>query len=87
MIIMCIQQCRLRATASLVLWLRRPPRERKIRCSNPTCDGIFFSGSSHASDLKMGTAVSTLPGVIVPGVIGSAVGLVGPVSVYRDFVR
>ena len=28
-------------TASLALWLRRPPRERKSRGSNPACDGIF----------------------------------------------
>ena len=33
-----------------------------------------FSGSSHTSDLKI-------------GVIGSALGLVGPVSVYCDLVR
>ena len=32
-----------------------------IRGSNPACDGIF-SGSSHISDLKMGTPVATLPG-------------------------
>ena len=28
-------------TASLANWLRRPPRKRKTRGSNPTCDGIF----------------------------------------------
>ena len=50
--------------ASLAWWLRRRPRERKIPASNPACDGIF-SGSSHTSDLKIGTpvAVATLPGV------------------------
>ena len=37
----------------------------------------IFSGSSHTSDLKIDT----------PGVIGSALGLVGPVSVYCDWVR
>ena len=63
------------------LVVRRPPRERKIPGSNPACTGIF-SGSSHASDLKIGTPVATLPGVI-----GSALGLVGPVSVYCDWVR
>ena len=40
---------------------RRPPRERKIPRSNPACDGIF-SGSSHTSDLKIGTPVAALPG-------------------------
>ena len=48
-------------TASLAKWLRRPPRERKVPGSNPACDGIF-SGSSHTSDLKIGTPVVTLPG-------------------------
>ena len=48
-------------TASLAQWLRRPPRERKVPGSNPACDGIF-SGSSHTSDLNIGTPVATLPG-------------------------
>ena len=69
-------------TASLALWLRRPPRERKIPGSNPACDGIF-SGSSHTSDLKTGTPVTCQ----APDVIGSVLGLVGPVSVYCDWVR
>ena len=43
------------------LVVRRPPPERKISGSNPACDGIF-SGSSHTSDLKIGTLVATLPG-------------------------
>ena len=43
------------------LVVRRPPREHKISGSNPTCAGIF-SGSSHTSDLKIGTPVATLPG-------------------------
>ena len=43
------------------LVVRRPPRERKIAGSNPACTGIF-SGSSHISDLKIGTPVATLPG-------------------------
>ena len=42
------------------LVVRRPPRERKIPGSNP-CAGIF-SGSSHTSDLKIGTPLATLPG-------------------------
>ena len=49
--------------------------------SKPACAGIFL-GSSHTSDLKIGTPVATLPGII-----GSALGLVGPVSVYCDWVR
>ena len=40
---------------------KRPPRERKIPGSNPACAGIF-SGSSHTSDLKIGTPLATLPG-------------------------
>ena len=59
------------------LVVRRPPRERKIPGSNPACAGIF-SGSSHTSDSKIGTPVATL---------GSALGLVGRVSVYCDWVR
>ena len=47
--------------ASLALWLRRPPRERKIPGSNPACAEIF-PGSSHTSDLNIGTPVATLPG-------------------------
>ena len=43
------------------LVVRRPPRERKIPGSNPACAGIF-SGSSHASDLNIGTPVAALPG-------------------------
>ena len=48
-------------TASLAKWLRRPPRERKVPGSNPVSAGIF-SGSSHTSDLNIGTPVATLPG-------------------------
>ena len=47
-------------TASLAWWLRRPPRERKVPGSTPAGYGIF-SGSSHTSDLKIGTPVATLP--------------------------
>ena len=32
-----------------------------MRGSNPACAGIF-PGSSHTSDLKIGTPVATLPG-------------------------
>ena len=43
-----------------------------------------FSGSSYTSDKKM--ALQWLP-CQASGVIGSALGLVGPVSVYCDRVR
>ena len=43
------------------LVVRRPPREWKVPGSNPACAGIFL-GSSHTSDLKIGTPVATLPG-------------------------
>ena len=43
------------------LVVRRPPREGKVTGSNPACAGIF-SGSSHTSDLNIGTPVATLPG-------------------------
>ena len=45
----------------------------------------FFSGLSHTSDLKK-MALQWLP-CQAPGVIGSALGLVGQVSVYCDWVR
>ena len=43
-----------------------------------------FSGSSHTSDLKIGTPVATLPGAWRYRV---SLGLVGPVSVYCDRSR
>ena len=43
---------------------------------------LEFSRSSHTSDLKIGTPVATLPGIP-----GPALGFVGPVSVYCDWVR
>ena len=43
-----------------------------------------FPGLSHTSDLKIGTPV--LPRQ-ASGVIGSALGLAGPVSVYCDWTR
>ena len=39
----------------------RPPREWKVPGSNPACAWIY-SGSSHTSDLNIGTPVATLPG-------------------------
>ena len=44
----------------------------------------FFSGWSHTSDLNNDTPTATCQ---APGVIGSAPGLVGLVSVYCDWVR
>ena len=40
---------------------RRSPREWKVPSSNPACIGIFL-GSSHTSNLKIGSPVATLPG-------------------------
>ena len=45
--------------------------------------GEGFSRSSYNSDVKIGTPVATL----AQGVVGSGLGLVGPVSVYCDWVR
>ena len=61
----------------------RWPRERKIPGSNPTCDGIF-PGRLIPVTKKM--ALQQLP-CQAPGVKGSALGLVGPISVYCDWVR
>ena len=56
------------------------------RAADPGFDSRFlrgeFSGSNHASDLKLGT-----PPCQAPGVIGSALGLVGSVSVCCDWTR
>ena len=43
-----------------------------------------FFGSSHTSDFKIGTLVAALPGAWRDRV---STGLVGPVSVYCDWVR
>ena len=45
------------------LVVRHPPREWKIPGSNSACAGIF-SGSSHTSDLEIGTPVANLPGTL-----------------------
>ena len=49
------------STASLAWWLRRAPRERKIRGFESRLRRDF-SGSSHTNDFKIGTPVATLPG-------------------------
>ena len=66
------------------LVVRRPPRERKIPGSNPAFAGIFFRGRVIPVTLTL--ALQWLP-CQGPGGIGSALGLVGPVSVYCDWVR
>ena len=45
-----------------------------------------FSRSSHTSDFKIGTPVATYPITQMPGIIGSALGLTGLVSVHCDWV-
>ena len=45
----------------------------------------LFSRSSHTSDLDVGTPVAIL--CQAPGAIGSALELVGPASVYGDWMR
>ena len=65
-------------------------KERLVRLENgrPGFESRFRSGSlsrwSHTSGLKTGTPVAALQ---APGVTGSALGLAGPVSVYRDWAR
>ena len=71
------------STASMAEWLRRPPRERKTRGSNPACDGIF-PGRVILVTSKL--ALQRLP-CQAPGIIGSVLGLAGPVSVYCDWLR
>ena len=68
-------------TASLAYWLR--PRQRKIPGSNPDCDGIF---PGRVIPLTSKLALQWLP-CQAPGVIGSALRLAGPASVYCDWVR
>ena len=58
------------------------PREGRSGVRIPLAAG--FSGSSHTSDSKIGTPVAPCQ---APGVRGTALGLVGPVSVYCDWVR
>ena len=61
-------------------WLRRPPRERKIQGSNPACDGIF-PGRVILVTSKLALQCQA------PGLTGSLLGLVDPLSVYCDCVR
>ena len=75
--VLCIQHC----LAGLVvkasaLGAEDPGFESRLRQG--------FSGLSHTSDLKIGTPMAILQ---APGISGSVLGLVGPVSVYCDWVR
>ena len=70
-------------TTSLAQWLRRPPRERKIRGSNPACDGIC---PGRVIPVTRILALQLLP-CQACGIIESALGLVCPASVYCDWVR
>ena len=65
------------------LVVRCPPRERKTPSSNPACKGIF---RGRVIPVTQKLALQWLP-CQAPDVIGSALGLVGPVSVYCDWVR
>ena len=70
-------------TVSLAEWLRRLPWERKILGLNPAFAEIF-PGSSHTSDLKIGSPVATLPGAWLYRV---SVGTGWPGVRYCDWVR
>ena len=70
-------------TTSLAKWLRRPPWEQKIWGLNPVCDGIL---PGQVILLTSKLALKWLP-CQAPGIIGSALGLVGRVSVYCDWMR
>ena len=62
---------------------RIPPQKQKVRSSNPACDGIF-PGRVIPATYKL--ALQWIP-YQAPGIIGSVLGLVGPVSVYCDWAR
>ena len=79
----CASHCVLFQTTRSLYKLRRPPREPKIRGSNSACDGVFHG---RAIPVTSKLALQWLP-CQAPGVIGSALGLAGPVSVYCDWVR
>ena len=70
-------------TTSLAKWLRCPPQERKVRSSNPACDGIF---PGWVIPVIWKLALQWLP-CQAPGIIRSVLGLASPVSVYCDWAR
>ena len=55
------------------------------RAEGPGFESRDFSGSSHTSDLQIGTPEATMPGAW--RYRESTLGLVGPVSVYCVLVR
>ena len=65
--------------------MAKAPRERKIRKFEARLHLGDFSGSSHTSNFKK-KALQWLP-CQAPGVIGSVLELVGPMSVYWNWVR
>ena len=65
-------------TESIFTKYRLVVKASASRATRPRSDFLLhleFSGSSHASGLKIDTPMATLQ---APGVIGSALGLVGP---------
>ena len=73
----------LTSTASTAWWLSCLPQERKIHGSNPGWNGIFPGQVIRVTQIL---ALQWLP-CQAPVGIGSPLGLVGPVSVYCDWVR
>ena len=67
-------------TVSVGSWLRHSLQERKICGSNPTSDGIF---PGRVIPVTSKLTPQWLP-CHASGIIGSALGLVGPMSVYCD---
>ena len=59
-----------------------------LQAADPGCDSHVrhgdVSGSSHTSDLNIGPPVAALQ---APSIIGSALGLADPLSVYGDWMR
>ena len=70
-------------TASLAEWLRRPPQERKIQCWDLACDRIFLGRVIPVTSKLTHQWLRCQ----APGVKGSVLGLVSPVSVDCDRVR
>ena len=73
-----------RQMTTLDWWLRRPPWERQIHGSIPACTVGIFGGRVIPVTLKL--AFKWLPWQAL-GIIGLALWLVGPMSIYSDWVR
>ena len=82
------QRCRRSLHGRPSLWLGG--KESAPRAEGPGFESHLrqwnFSGPSRTSDLHYKVALQWLP-CQAPGVIGSTLGLVGPVSVFCDWVR